>query len=356
VRVDENHQHCWLAVPKDKTMTDTRGTLRRFPICFITCLTAALWASLIPGKSAFADSPATTTPEKVFSQVSPRVWMVKADSSSAHGSLIGSAVLIAPSQFITACHVVDKTEKIVLSNGSQSIHVDQVLHDPDRSRDLCLLRVPDPIPVTPIVIAPVSTLRVGQQVFAISSPRGLELSLTDGLISALRAEPGSELPIIQSSTPVSAGSSGGGLFDAEGRLIGVIKSVANQTENFAFSYPAEWVTQLPDRYAREIAAWTAALQTFGVKFTPDGSVIASGFATIDNANALPVDADGKSGVEIAYKEYLLLAAPRAFVFTSDGQYGSFSDTKSIMQFAAECKERKVTCKLYAVDNAVVWQP
>jgi len=281
--------------------------------------------------------------------------MVKADSAAEHGTRIGSAVLIAPSQFITACHVVDRTGKIVLSNGATNVNVDQVLHDPDRTRDLCLLRVTSPMSVAPIAIAPVNTLRVGQQVFAVSSPRGLELSLTDGLISALRVEPGSELPIIQSSTPVSAGSSGGGLFDADGRLIGVIKSVAGQTENFAFSYPAEWVTQLPNRYAKEITDWTAVLKTFGVKFTTDGNVVSSGYAAITDIGALPVSAEGKSGVEIAYKEYLLLAAPRAFIFTSDGQYGSFSDTKSIVQFAADCSKRKVSCKLYAVDNAVVWQ-
>ncbi|MEO6918422.1 MAG: serine protease [Collimonas sp.] len=332
-------------------MPSTRDTLRRSAIY----ATAALLAGVYPLPAAFADSPPATTPEKVFSQVSPRVWMVKADSSAEHGTRIGSAVLIAPSQFITACHVVDKTEKIVLSNGSTNINVDQVLHDPDRTRDLCLLRTTSPVPVSPIVIAPVNTLRVGQQVFAVSSPRGLELSLTDGLISALRVEPGSELPIIQSSTPVSAGSSGGGLFDDNGRLIGVIKSVASQTENFAFSYPAEWVTQLPGRYAKEISEWMAELQTFGVKFTADGNVIGSGYAAITDMGALPVAAAEKSGVEIAYKKYLLLAAPRTFIFTSDGKYGSFSDTKSIVQFAEDCSKRKVTCKLYAVDNAVVWQ-
>lgn len=322
---------------------------------FAVYATITLLAGLCPLKLAFADSSPITTPEKVFSQVSPRVWMVKADSSAEHGTLIGSAVLITPSQFITACHVVDRTNKIVLSNGSINVDVDQVLHDPDRTRDLCLLRAANPMPVTPILIAPVNTLRVGQQVFAISSPRGLELSLTDGLISALRVEPGSELPIIQSSTPVSAGSSGGGLFDSTGRLVGVIKSVAGQTENFAFSYPAEWVTQLPNRYAKEITEWIAELKTFGVKFTADGNVTASGYAAITDMNALPVTGEGKSGVDIAYKEYLLLAAPRAFIFTSDGKYGSFSDTKSITQFAADCSQRNVTCKLYAVDDAVVWQ-
>ncbi|WP_241014857.1 S1 family peptidase [Burkholderia sp. Ac-20379] len=331
----------------------------------------ALWLLLGIGAGAFAQQPAapqppaqapvqpasqpgTTNAEKVFATVSPKIWTVKAEQPQANQFLIGSAVLIAPSRFITACHVVEKAIDIKLTNGPDTIGVDEVLRDPDNRRDMCLLRVAGGFNRQPVPIAPISTLRVGQRVYVISSPRGLELSLTDGLISSLRQEPESQVPIIQSSTPVTSGSSGGGLFDEQGRLIGVVRSVATATENFAFSYPAEWVAQLPERYAKEVAAWQNTMKGVGIRFSPDGQVLGSGFAAISDLNALPVPAAQKAPVALAYRQFLLLAPPRAFVFTSDGKFGSISTSAELAQFQQQWQQAKVTYRFYAVDNAVVW--
>ncbi|MCQ0032138.1 S1 family peptidase [Burkholderia glumae] len=314
----------------------------------------ALWLLLGGGANAFAQG-AGTSAEQVFAAVSPKVWTVKAAQPQGSQFMIGSAVLIAPGRFITACHVVEKSVGVTLSNGNATLKVDEVLRDPDDRRDLCLLRVAGRLDAAPVQIAPISTLKVGQRVYVIASPRGLELSLTDGLISSLRREPESQVPIIQSSTPVTSGSSGGGLFDEHGRLVGVVRSVATATENFAFSYPAEWVAQLPERYAREIAAWQNEMKALGVRFSGDGNVVGSGFAALADLNALPVPAAQREPVALAYRQFLLLAAPRAFVFTSDGKFGTFSNAAEFSKFRAQCRQAGVTFKLYAVDNAVVWQ-
>ncbi|WP_240155628.1 serine protease [Burkholderia sp. Cy-637] len=302
-----------------------------------------------------ANSATGSQAEQVFAAVSPKVWTVRAEQPQGNQYLIGSAVLIAPGRFITACHVVEKSIAVTLGNNGATLKVDEVLRDPDNRRDLCLLRVAGKFEVAPVQVAPISTLRVGQRVYVISSPRGLELSLTDGLISSLRQEPESTVPIIQSSTPVTSGSSGGGLFDQQGRLVGVVRSVATATENFAFSYPAEWVAQLPERYAKEIAAWQGEMKAAGVRFGADGSVAGSGYAALGDADALPVPAAQKAPVVLAYKQFLLLAAPRVFVFTSDGKFGSFSSSAEFARFQDDCRKSKVTFRLYAVDNAVVWQ-
>ncbi|WP_304992791.1 S1 family peptidase [Burkholderia plantarii] len=317
-------------------------------------LRPALWLLLGIGANAFAQGGGNPA-ERVFAAVSPKVWTVKAAQPQGNQFMIGSAVLIAPGRFITACHVVEKSVDVALTNGNATLKVDEVLRDPDNRRDMCLLRVAGRFDTPPVQVAPISTLKVGQRVYVISSPRGLELSLTDGLISSLRQEPESQVPIIQSSTPVTGGSSGGGLFDEQGRLVGVVRSVATATENFAFSYPAEWVAQLPERYAREIAAWQNGMKAAGVRFSGDGSVVGSGFAALADANALPVPAAQKEPVALAYRQFLLLAAPRAFVFTSDGKFGTFSSSAEFSRFQDECRKAGVTFKLYAVDNAVVWQ-
>lgn len=78
-------------------------------------------------------------------------------------------------------------------------------------------------------------MRVGEKVFAIGAPAGLDKTLTEGIVSALRTENGVRL--IQTTAPITYGSSGGALFDAEGNLIGMtIKGVqAGGNFNFALS-------------------------------------------------------------------------------------------------------------------------
>ena len=86
-----------------------------------------------------------------------------------------------------------------------------------------------------------SDLEVGEPLYTLGSPSGLELSLSNGVLSGLREHDGQRL--VQTTTPISPGSSGGGLFDARGNLVGITalvlvgKDRINQALNFAV--PAE---------------------------------------------------------------------------------------------------------------------
>src|SRR6185369_3178368 len=119
-------------------------------------------------------------------------------------------------------------------------------------------------------IAPISDVCVGQRVYAIGTPHGLELTLTEGLVSALRPKAEGQLPIIQTSAALSSGSSGGGLFNAEGHLIGVADNVSPGGENLGFAYPAQWVMELPQRVTAELKRWRELLAGAGIKMGADG--------------------------------------------------------------------------------------
>jgi S1-C subfamily serine protease len=88
------------------------------------------------------------------------------------------------------------------------------------------------------------SLEVGEKVYTLGSPVGLELTLSDGLISGRRDEDG--FHYVQTTAPISPGSSGGGLFDARGNLVGVTTLVLtgrerlNQALNFAIPAEAFW--------------------------------------------------------------------------------------------------------------------
>src|SRR5262252_2850297 len=72
--------------------------------------------------------------------------------------------------------------------------------------------------------ATATRLVVGDEVFAIGTPRGLAQTLSSGLVSAIR-DFGEGYRHIQTTSPISPGSSGGGLFDDHGRLVGITRSL-----------------------------------------------------------------------------------------------------------------------------------
>ncbi len=110
---------------------------------------------------------------------------------------------------------------------------------------MCQLKVTD-LPAPPVPFGSAFKVRVGQRVFAIGAPRGLELTLSDGIVSSLRDADDGKPPVIQTTAPSSPGSSGGGLFDADGSLIGITTSGYLGLQ-LNFSMPVEWVRELPER-------------------------------------------------------------------------------------------------------------
>jgi len=117
----------------------------------------------------------------------------------------GSGFFVATDGRIVTCHhVIDRVESL------------QVLAV-DKEHDLALLTIDTPTPAAPL--APDDSIAVGQRAIAIGSPLGLEYSVTDGILSAVRDLQGTTF--LQMQTTVAPGSSGGPLFDVDGRVIGV---------------------------------------------------------------------------------------------------------------------------------------
>jgi len=302
---------------------------------------------------------AAMTPEALFTAVSPSVWVVRAAHDSSPVMSIGSAVAISPRLLVTACHVVASATGVTVARGGGTavVKIDTVTHDPNASRDLCLLSAAEPLPGAVAGIAPIESVRVGEKVYAIGSPLGLELTLTDGLVSALRIAPGESAPGIQTSAATAPGSSGGGLFDEEGRLVGVTIAIASkETDNLTFAYPAQWVTELPSRIEADRRRWRDLLGVVGAPLDAAGAPVSSGFAAVDDLAALPSSGPDKAGVEGAYRQFLLLNKPRAFVMTSDHRWGAVSGAEALDSLLKDCVAHNVRCDLYAVDDAVVWRP
>ncbi|MBI2294600.1 MAG: serine protease [Betaproteobacteria bacterium] len=183
-------------------------------------------------------------PEQVFQEASRSVVVIYSYDASGDAINQGGGLVSGKELVTTNCHVVDDAARIDVHYRLQLFTATVAAADPER--DLCQLKVPQLIAPR----APVYTgrLRVGQRVYAIGAPEGLELTLTEGLISSLREFEGSQY--IQTSAAISQGSSGGGLFDAEGRLIGITAFFIAEGQNLNFALPAAWIAELAKRGSR----------------------------------------------------------------------------------------------------------
>jgi serine protease Do len=185
-------------------------------------------------------------PEKLFTKVSPSVVEIIAVNNAGTVGKQGSGVVFQDERVITNCHVLTKTTIVFVKWGEAKLVA--TLEYPDVERDLCQLKVPS-LKAPAVAIAPEKSLRIGQRVYAIGNPKGLELTLSEGLISSFRTSEG--VRYIQTTADYTHGSSGGGLFDDQGRLVGVTTLVSKEG-NLNFAVPAYYINELPTRGKAEI--------------------------------------------------------------------------------------------------------
>ena len=160
-----------------------------------------------------ADMPSAV---EVFSRLSRSVLRLYALNPSKKDAEIsqGSAVALTPRLAATNCHVIEKKEAFGAKTATAVILFRLVAGD--ARRDVCVIQT-DKEPID--TVRRYDDLKVGERVYAIGSPRGLENTLSEGIISGLRRRDGTKY--IQITAPITHGSSGGGLFDERGRLIGL---------------------------------------------------------------------------------------------------------------------------------------
>ncbi len=195
--------------------------------------------------------------ETLFKQLSPSIWVVQAMDAQGQLFSTGSAVVIGPERLVTNCHVLARASSFKLRHGNLTLG--GRLEFPDPERDLCQVRAAG-LKAPAVTIAPARSLRVGQRVFTLGAPRALEETISDGLLSALRLDNDGKLRFLQTSAPISSGSSGGGLFNDKGELIGITTAMIAGTtvQNLSFAVPAEWIWDLETRGRAALAKHSSA--------------------------------------------------------------------------------------------------
>jgi S1-C subfamily serine protease len=177
-------------------------------------------------------------PKELFKKLERSVFVVLASPSLAEAKVRnivqGSAIAVSEDLLLTNCHVVK--DRPVIKLIQEGKRADATLVAADNASDRCVIKA-EGITLTPISgVRTVDSLAVGERVFAIGAPLSLELTLSEGLISGIRREVN---PVaVQTSAPISHGSSGGGLFDERGNLVGITTLIYTNGQNVNFAIAA----------------------------------------------------------------------------------------------------------------------
>ena len=204
-------------------------------VCFLALIPVPC---LAPFRVISEAEIAPLTPAHVFDEVKDSVVVVKTLDAQGKVSAQGSGVLIPSRRVATNCHVVEGGSSYLVGRGKQLVRAS--LYAEDGDKDICLLDAKG-IQGKPVQLGKAARLKVGDPVYAVGAPQGLELSLSDGIVAQLRGGPP---PFIQTTAAISPGSSGGGLFDGEARLIGLTTFYVEGGQSLNFAMPAEWIGEV----------------------------------------------------------------------------------------------------------------
>ena len=205
--------------------------------------------------TAASSSGSSLTTEQVADLVSPSVVVITTEQVvysqwSWYGqnqveSGAGSGVIISSDGYILTCaHVVDGASTITVTIGDKDYTA--TLVGEDTTSDIAVIKI-DADGLTPATVGNSDGLKVGQSVMAVGNPLGeLGGTVTGGMISALNRSvtiQGSSsvntMSLIQMDASVSPGNSGGGLFNMNGELVGIVnaKSSSSDAEGLGFAIP-----------------------------------------------------------------------------------------------------------------------
>ena len=161
----------------------------------------------------------------------------------------GSGVVLTEDGYIvTNHHVIDGASAIKVRLSSGQTYT-AILTGTDEKTDLAVIKI-NASGLTAATLADSSSVRVGNFVIAIGNPLGeLGGTVTEGIISAKDREitiDGKSMTLLQTSAAVNPGNSGGGLFNLDGELVGVVnaKSSGDDIEGLAFAIPANTVKEI----------------------------------------------------------------------------------------------------------------
>lgn len=169
----------------------------------------------------------------------------------------GSGFIVNPDgTVVTNFHVIDGCSSAIVKFTDGSFYQIAGVLAVDPTKDIALLKIDASRKDFPfLVIADSDHAEVGEHVVAIGSPLELlelagssdistEATVSDGIISGKRDWEGHGISVLQTTAPISHGSSGGALLDMQGQVLGITTMMMGDAQNINFVVPAKYVTSM----------------------------------------------------------------------------------------------------------------
>ncbi|MFZ6654450.1 trypsin-like peptidase domain-containing protein [Undibacterium sp. TJN19] len=252
--------------PAKEKNTDLATSSTANPPAITATASTSAGQAVNPVNQSAAGADTAKSAEEIYAQLSPSVALISVFNASGNQVAIGSGVVIAPEVVITNCHVTKAGVQYRAKIGKDDYPATVVMADEEF--DLCRLSVPGA--TAPVVsMGSSEALRIGQKVYALGAPQGLDLTISDGIVSALR--PLSSGKVIQTTAPISPGSSGGGLFDASGKLVGIMTFQHKFGQNLNFAVPADWINAMRARTSTSLGVGALTIKGNESQPNPDNT-------------------------------------------------------------------------------------
>jgi S1-C subfamily serine protease/tetratricopeptide (TPR) repeat protein len=245
-----------------------------------------LWIAISPfvrPMPGFAQN--NLSPSAVFRNAKPSIVLIIGSDSNGQPTVQGSGFIVAQDRIVTNHHVVAGSSgaTAVFSDGATSevtaVAVDSAANDLTvvmaRTGQRPALHLGDEL-----------TLQQGDTVYAIGAPEGLELTLTNGIVSAFRNIDNRFL--IQTTAVIGHGSSGGPLFDREGKVVGITSAMLSDTPGIYFSIGAgdlKHLLRTPQLVIVSFAEWAKQNADAGTK-TPQPAISSPNSSEADHIEKL----------------------------------------------------------------------
>ena len=186
---------------------------------------------------------------------------VAIETFDAKGNTVsrGSGFFIAADRVITNRHVIERSSRVSVQLMDGKKFIAKGVLAVDGEGDLAMLQVDVPAGLgIPLPVVP-NVPQEGESIVVIGNPFGLEGSVSDGIVSAVREISGYGR-IIQITAPISPGSSGSPVVNMAGQVIGVATLQAAEGQSLNFAVPAERIAQLKVNELQTVSALSADTQ------------------------------------------------------------------------------------------------
>jgi len=191
-------------------------------------------------------TPVRPTPSQLYKQASPSVVVIETYGDDGKVNGTGSGFIVrADGAILTNYHVIAHTKRATVRLANGDAYDDVTVLDFDKRKDIALIKI-KAVGLPALRLGRSADVQVGDTLYALGNPLGEELTntLSAGLLSGIRQGDGYHL--FQLSTPISQGSSGSPVFNAEGDVVGIIQSSIEEGQNLNFAVPIDYAAGMLD--------------------------------------------------------------------------------------------------------------